>query len=147
MPTAAKLIGAALFAVLAWIVSEQVKLFLPSEGTGTGMLSPINALIGLVMGWRIAGARAGDGITPSTGYGLTTVFATTFWALLVWAAYEMINRAWRGRYEGPVEALEAMGDLMFDYAVLIVEPRVVGFAVIGSFVCAMLTELAARRWS
>ncbi len=147
MPTAAKLIGAALFAALAWYVSEQVKLFLPSEGAGAGMFSPINALIGVAMGWRVMGARAGDGITPSTGYGLTTIFAAFFWCLLIWSGYEMMRRAWRGRYEGPVEALEAMGDLMIDYAVLIVEPRVIGAAVIGSFICAMLTEYTARRWS
>ena len=40
MPTAAKLIAAILFAALAYYVSEQVKLVLPSEGAGATMLSP-----------------------------------------------------------------------------------------------------------
>ena len=147
MPTAAKLIGAILFAALSYYVSEQIKPQLPSEGAGATLLSQVNALFGLVMGWRIMGMNAGQGFVPATGFGLTTVFAITFWGLLVWSAYEMIRRAMRGRYEGPVEALLGMANLMVDYAMLIVVPAVVGSAVIGSFICAMITEASARRWS
>jgi hypothetical protein len=146
MPTASKLVGAVLFAALAYYVSEQVKLGLP-EGMAANLLSPINALIGLIMGWRLVGGRAGEGFVPATGYGLTTVFATTFWGLLIWSAYEMIRRAWRGRYDDPFEALFAMADLGLSYSTLIVTPPVVGSAVIGSFVLAMIVEFVSHRWS
>ena len=147
MPTAAKLFGAVLFAALAWYVSEQVKLVLPSEGAGAPLLSPINAFFGLVMGWRIMGRFAGQGFVPAIGYGLTTVFATTFWCLLVWSGYEMVVRATRGRYDGPMEALFGMSDLIIEYAALMVTPAAVGSAVIGAFVCAMVTEFVSHRWS
>lgn len=146
MPTAGKLIGAILFAALAFYVSEQVKLGMP-EGVAISLLSPINALLGLAMGWRIMGERAGEGFVPATGYGLTTVFAITFWSLLIWSGYEMLRRAVRGRYDGPMDAMVGMGDLMLEYATLIVTPPVVGAAVIGSFVCAMVTEYFSHRWS
>jgi hypothetical protein len=146
MPTAAKLIGAVLFGILSFYVSEQVKLGMP-EGMALGLLSPLNGLIGVIMGWRIMGARAGEGFVPATGYGLTTVFVVTFWCLLIWSAYEMIRRAVRGRYDGPVDALLGMSDVMLDYSTLIVTPAVVGSAVIGSFICAMITEFASHRWS
>lgn len=146
MPTAGKLIGAILFAALAFYVSEQVKLGIP-EGVALTLLSPINALLGLAMGWRIMGERAGEGFVPATGYGLTTVFAITFWSLLIWSGYEMLRRAVRGRYDGPMDAMLGMGDLMLEYATLIVTPPVVGSAVIGSFICAMVTEYFSHRWS
>ena len=147
MPTAAKLIAAILFAALAYYVSEQVKLVLPSEGAGATMLSPTNALFGAIMGWRVMGSNAGQGFVPATGFGLTTVFAATFWCILIWSAYEMIKRAMRGRFDGPIEALLGMSDLMLDYAALIVTPAVVGSAVIGSFICAMVVEFFSHRWS
>ena len=107
MPTAAKLIGALSFAALAWFVSDLIKPLLP-EGTQVGLLSPVNAFFGLLMGWRILGARAGEGIVSSVGYGLTAAVATVFWGLLAWAGYEMIVRSTRLYYDGPIEALQDM---------------------------------------
>ena len=147
MPTAAKLIGAILFAALAWYVSLEAKLLMPDEGRGATLLEPINALLGFAMGWRIMGARAGDGFVIAVGFGLTTVFAITFWSLLVWSGYGMIIRATRGRYTGPVDALEGMGDLMLEYAAMVVDPSVVGPAVLGSLACALITEYFSHRWS
>ena len=147
MPTAAKLIGAILFAALAWYVSLEVKLLMPDEGRGATLLAPMNALIGVAMGWRIMGQRAGAGFVPAIGFGLTTVFAITFWAILLWSGYTMIIRATRGRYTGPGDALEGMGDLMLEYARLIVDPTAVGPAVIGALICALITEYFSHRWS
>ena len=147
MPTAGKLIGAVLFAALAWYVSELVKQYLPLEGAGATLLSPVNGFFGLVMGWRVMGRHAGQGYMPALGFGLTTIFAITFWVLLIWSAYEMIKRAVRGRYDGPVEALLAMSDLMIENAVFLLEPQVLGTAVAGSLVLALVTEFFARRWS
>lgn len=147
MPTAAKLIGAILFTALVYYVSEEVRLLLPNEGRGATWLSPVNAFFGAVMGWRIAGKNAGTGFMPSAGFGLTTIFAVAFWALLIWAAYEMINRAVSGRYNGPVEALLSMSNLMVEYAILIFSPTVLMTAVAGSLGIGIVIEFCARRWS
>lgn len=141
------MIALILFAALAWFVSEQVKVVLPGEGRGATWLSQANAVLGGLMGWRIMGLRAGDGFTPAVGFGLTTVFATFFWSLLLWAGYETLQRALSRRYRDPIDAIEALGQLLLDYAILVVTPNIVGAAVIGSFICAMIVEYFARRWS
>jgi hypothetical protein len=146
MPTAAKLIGAIVFAALAWFVSDLVKPLLP-EGSQVGLLSPVNAFFGLIMGWRIMGRGAGNGYVPSLGYGLTTLAAIVFWCLLLWSGYEMTRRAMRLYYDGPMEALQEMAALMAEYARMAADPQVIGAAVIGSLLGAMLTEFFAKRWA
>ncbi len=146
MPTAAKLIGAIVFAALAWFVSDLIKPLLP-EGSQVGLLSPINALFGLLMGWRVMGRGAGRGYVPSMGFGLTTLAAIVFWSLLLWGGYEMTRRATRLYYDGPMEALQDMAIIMGDYAMIALDPQVIGAALVGAILCASLTEFFARRWS
>ena len=146
MPTAAKLIGAIAFAVLAYFVSDLVKPLLP-EGTQYGLLSPINAVFGFLMGWRIVGRAAGRGYVAAMGYALTTLAAIVFWCLLLWGSYEMLRRATRLRYDGPVEALQDMAFLMSEYAVLAATSQIVITAIVGAMLCGWLTEFFSRRWS
>ncbi|MEL7343772.1 MAG: TrgA family protein [Pseudomonadota bacterium] len=145
MPTAGKLIGAVLFAALAWYVSDLVKPLLP-DGTPTGMLSPVNAFFGVIMGWRLMGRRAGEGFVSATGLGITTGIAIVFWALLFWGGYEMIQRAMRLLYDGPFEALQNMAILMLEYGQLAGTPMVVGTMFFGSLVAAWVTDFFAQRW-
>lgn len=146
MPTAGKLIGAITFAAIAYFVSDLIKPLLP-EGTQSGLLSPVNALFGLMMGWRIMGRGAGRGYVSAMGFGLTTLVAVVFWSLLLWAGYEMIKRATRLYYDGPVEALQEMAKLMAEYARLAATPEVIGAALVGAVLGGFLTEFFARRWS
>jgi Flp pilus assembly pilin Flp len=147
MPTGPKLVAALMFGMLAYFCSDLAGQLLP-EGSRTNWLSPLNGLIGVVMGWRICGARAGDGLVASLGYGLTTVFAITFWAILIWAGYDMTKNSMRMRYDGPVEALQEMGVTMVEYARMVATgPDVIGSIVIGALVCAWVTEFFSRRWT
>ncbi|MGI1661442.1 TrgA family protein [Palleronia sp. KMU-117] len=146
MPTAAKLIGAIVFAALAWFVSDLIKPLLP-EGSQVGLMSPVNAFFGLIMGWRIMGRGAGNGYVSSWGYGLTTLAAIVFWCLLLWSGYEMTRRAMRLYYDGPMEALQEMAVLMAEYARIAIDPQVIGAAVIGALLGAMLTEFFSKRWA
>ena len=120
MPTGAKLIGGIAFAFLAYFVSDLIKPLLP-EGTQVGWFSPLNAIIGWLMGWTIMGKGAGDSYRKTFGYGLTTLVATAFWCILVWAGYEMLQNSIRLRYDGPIEALQAMalGQAIGDAVVLV----------------------------
>ncbi|MBT8408865.1 MAG: TrgA family protein [Alphaproteobacteria bacterium] len=145
MPTAAKLIAAISFMILAWLISEQLKEVLP-EGSALDLFAPINALVGLVMGWRIAGTRAGDGVTAAIGNGLTTVCSAFFWGILIWSAYDMFRRSVRGRYGSPMDAIADLFNQMVDYGALVVDPAVVATAVFGSVVCALIVEIANRKW-
>ena len=59
MPTGGKLIGAIVFAIFAYFISDLIKPLLP-EGTGVGWFSPVNAIIGLLMGRELMVRRAGE---------------------------------------------------------------------------------------
>ena len=146
MPTAGKLIGAIVFAALAYFITDLIKPLLP-EGSRVGWFSPANALVGLAMGWTIMGRCAGKTYRQSFGFGLTTLAATVFWCLVVWSGYEMLRRSMRMYYDGPVEALQEMAQLMIDYAKLAAVNEVIIPAIVGALFVSWLTEFFARRWS
>ena len=139
MPTGGKLVGAVLFAVLAYFVSDLVKPLLP-EGTPAGLLSPTNAVIGFLMGWTIMGKGAGATYRQSLGYGLTTVAAITFWSLLLWAGMKMYDRAIKLWFDGPMEALQKMAEFALEYALILKDQQVLGAMVAGGILGGLLTE-------
>lgn len=145
MPTAPKLVAALLFALLTWVVSGLVKQQMP-EGTQAAYLAAVNGFLALILGWRITGSRAGDGMVSAVGVGITTVFAIAFYSVLAWAAWEMQEKAWKMVYGTPVDALQDMTALMVDYGQLMLDPGVLGTMFIGGIIVAMLTEVSARRW-
>lgn len=146
MPTGGKLVGAIVFAMLAYWLSDLVKPLLP-ENKSAGLMSEFNALIGLVMGWKIMGKGAGETYRQTFGYGLTTVAATVFWCLTMWAGYEMLRQAIRKRFDGPMEALREMAQLFLDYGRLIAVQDIIWPAIVGGLFLAWVTHFFARRWS
>jgi len=145
MPTAARLVAALLLAALAVAVSEMVKPLLP-EGTDFGYFTWINAVLGVLCGWRIVGRRVGHGIGASVATGLTGMGALVFWAIFIQAGYEMLRISLRSRYGGPVEALEDMLRIAIDHAQLLLAPHIVATLLAGGIVAGVAAELANRWW-
>jgi hypothetical protein len=141
-----KLVAALLFGALAFFVSDLVKPLLP-DGTQFGLFSVVNLLVGMLMGWRVSGARAGHSVRASLGYGLTTMVATVFWCLFIWAGYLMVQSSMRLRYDGPVEALQDMASMMIEYAQTMATPSVLGSLLVGALFFGWLTEQVARRYT
>jgi hypothetical protein len=146
MPTASKLIAALLFGALAFFVSDLIKPLL-EEGTQVGWFSLVNPIVGAVMGWRISGARAGYSMRASLGYGITTVAATVFWCLFIWAGYLMVEASMRLRYDGPMDALQDMGAMMIEFAGTMATPTVLGSLLVGALFFGWLTEQVSRRYT
>ena len=146
MPTGGKLVGAICFAILAYFISDLIKPLLP-EGTAVGWFSPVNAVIGMMMGWSIMGRGAGETYRQAFGYGFTTLAGIVFWGLVAWSGYEMLKRSMRLYYDGPVEALQEMAALFVEYGRLAAVQEVIIPAVVGTIFFAWLTEYFARRWS
>ncbi|MEL6645573.1 MAG: TrgA family protein [Pseudomonadota bacterium] len=146
MPTAPKLVAALLFALLTWVVSGLFKQQMP-EGTQAAYLAAVNCALALILGWRITGSRAGDGMVAAIGVGITTVFAIAFYSILAWAAWEMQERAWKMAYVNPMEALQDMADLMLEYGTMLIDPGLLGTMFIGGIIAAALTEVSATRWA
>ena len=148
MPTGGRLIGALFFCMLAYFISDLIKpLLVESHGFKLGWFSPVNAVVGLVMGWQVIGKTAGKTYWNSFGMGLTTLAATVFWCLVIWAAREMIDRSMRMSYDGAVEALQDMTQIFAEYAVLIADEPIIIAAFFGALFCGWVTEFFARRWS
>ncbi len=145
MPTAGRLMGAIAFAALAYYLSELYKPLMP-EDANPGRLSEINALVGAIVGWVIAGKRAGSGTRSAIGYGLTTAAAVIFWCLFVHAFNEMLERALNVSYDGGMEAVVAVFDLMLEFAQPMLTQSYIIAAIIAALAAGLITELFGQRY-
>ena len=146
MPTAAKLVAALCVVAVAWIGATYFIPALP-ESTPVGLLRESAALIGFLCGWLILGRSSGRGYSATMGTGISTTVATAFWLLLIWSGYEMIVRSTKMMYDGPMDAVLGMFDLMVWYGGMMLTPEVLGTLVIGGVLAGLATEWASRRWS
>ncbi len=145
MPTAAKLVAAAAFALLAFFAAEIFKPYMP-EGTQFGLLSPVSALIGLLSGWMVMGALAGQGWVPAINNGVRTSLTAVFFALVIFSIEEMIQIAMRKLYDGPGDAILGAFKLASEFAVMLLTPEMLILLIGGGALCGLFTEWTARRW-
>ena len=146
MPTAAKLVAAIWFALLAWFAAELAKNYLP-ESTRYGLMTYIVGFFGLLTGWIFLGRRAGDTMAAAYSYGFSSSVILTFWSVFYFAFETMIHRSLDKRYRGPTEALMAMVDLMREYIMYVLKPDILFILIVGGFFGGWLTEKAARKWA
>ncbi|MEQ8402640.1 MAG: TrgA family protein [Roseovarius sp.] len=146
MPTAGKLISAIGLAALGWQATQTVKAIWPIE-EDFGHFSLFTAVLGLLVGWWVMGNRIGRGYMAAIGAGLTGLGAFLFWEFLLLSFYEMIQRSLDLRYEGPVEAIQGMFEIAFEYAQNIYYWPLIGFLVLGAVVIALIAEVFTRRIS
>lgn len=145
MPTAAKLAAAVLFAALGWAAAEAYKLGVP-ERTVWGQFSAISAGIGLLCGWFVMGGLAGQGYRAAIGYGLRTAVTMVFWIMVAMSTWLMILRSMSLRYDGPMEAVVGIFDLMIENAQPLATVAVIATLTAGGMLGGALTEWVGRRW-
>lgn len=146
MPTGARLMAAISLAVLAFVLSGMVVPLMP-ESTDFGYFLPLNVLLGLVVGWRVMGKRAGRGIVAAINNGLAGVFVLMLWAIFLQAANEMVRLALRNRYDDPFEAIVAVFQIGAEFGVIIATLPIGVALVVGAVITGLLTEFAYNRWS
>jgi len=145
MPTAAKALAACWFAGVGVVAAEAFKPLMPPE-TVFGMFVPICAALGVIAGWRVAGAHAGHGYNAAVTTGLRTSVTLLFWALLLFSLREMLLRSMNRRYSGPTEALVGTFDIVIDNVALMGDPAFIGALVVGGIGGGLFAEWGARRW-
>ena len=145
MPNAAALCAAVSLAVIAFVVSRQIMPLFP-DGKDFGYFTLINMSIGLAVGWRVMAPRVGKGFTAGINNGLTGVVVMVFWGLFVQGCYEMFRLAMRNRYDGPFEAVLAIFEIGYDYAVFIAQPNIILTLLIGAICAGLVTEHVSRIW-
>lgn len=144
MFTMPKLVGAVLFAVLAWYVSQLIKPLFP-DGYDPGRFAEGNAVIGLGVGWVVAGSRAGNGWSAGLSAGLTAAAALVFWGLLLNCIYEMLRLSLRRQYDGPVEAIIGVFRLMMENLLLMINAPVLITLFGGAAIIGLVIELVSRK--
>jgi hypothetical protein len=145
MPTLSKLLSAIIFAAIAFFAAEFVKLEI-TEGMNFAKFSEICASIGLMNGWMVMGCLVGQGYKASIGYGLRTAVTMTVWCMLFTSTALMLRKAFRQRYDGPMESLVDIFKLSIENAPLLIAPPVIGTLVLGGMIGGFAAEWAKRRW-
>jgi hypothetical protein len=145
MPTAAKLFSAVAFAIAAYVAADVYKLGVPDR-TVWGAFNLISAAIGMLCGWLVMGGLAGRGYRAAIGYGLRTMVTVVFWILLAFSTYMMIMRSMNKVYDGPMEALVGIFDLMIENAAPMANTTMIGTLFAGGIVSGMIVEWVGRRW-
>ena len=145
MPTAAKLAASVAFALIALLIAQ---LYIPQlpKGTQLGYFRPITAAIGAAVGWFVMGPLAGRGYRAAAESGIRTSVTVVFWALLGFSIYIMVDRSMKMMYDGPMEAVLGVFQLMFEYGKKMLVPSVIGAVIIGGMLGGQFTEWTGRRW-
>ena len=146
MPTMGRLVGAILFAGLAWYTSLLIIPLFPVE-TNLGLFQEVNTFFGLIAGWTVAGPRAGLGYVAAFSYGLTALVAMVVMALLFNSSVVRVEQSLRKRYDGPGEALTDVFQMFVDHAIMMATPEIIGTLLIGGIVGGLVTEFFGQRFS
>jgi hypothetical protein len=146
MPTMGRLVGAILFAGLAWYTSFLIIPLFP-VGTNLGLFQEVNTFFSLIAGWTVAGPRAGLGYVAAFSYGLTALVAMVVMALFFNSSVVMVEQSLRKRYDGPGEAVTDVFQMFVDHAIMMATPEIIGTLLIGGIVGGLVTEFFGRRFS
>jgi hypothetical protein len=145
MPTISKLIAAVFFGVTAFFAAEAYKLGMP-EGTQYGQFNALCAVIGLACGWVVMGNLTGKGYRQSAGTGMRTSVTFVVWALLACSIVLMVRKAFKKRYDTPMEAIVDIFALGLEHGLKVFTPEVLGILLVGGVVGGLSAEWAKKRW-
>lgn len=145
MPTAAKLLAALSLGLLAMIVSEQFKPQMPPQ-FAFGNFTFVNAAFALVIGWKLIGARVGQGRIMAINSGVTAVLALLVVLLFYHSSRLMLLQSMNATYDGLVDALQDVVRKMLEYGLLLGTTEIITTLVIGAVISGLLSDFAARRW-
>ena len=147
MPTAAKLVSALAFALVAFWATVAYIPHLP-EGTDAGYLREIMVVLGLIIGWLSMGRNVGRGYMEAVSYGLRGSVLLVFWGLLGFACYIMLLRSTRQIYRADVgKALLDVPNIMMGYGKLLMAQDVLIALGVGGVLAGLAAEWASQRWS
>jgi hypothetical protein len=145
MPTAGKFVTALGLAALGWIASEMIRDLMPPH-TDFGTFNYVNAVLGLLCGWFVAGTRLGYGYRYGLSAGLTGIVALVFWGLFLQSFNQMIAESLRKRYGGPFEAFEGMFNIAVDYGQYLLNGPLWAVLLGGGLLFGLIGEWAEQKW-
>ncbi|WP_425090938.1 TrgA family protein [Tropicimonas sp. S265A] len=145
MPTGAKLLGAILFALTGALAAWIGIPGLP-DGRQAGLLIPIATLSGAYFGWTLAGAHDTSTLRKSLVLSFRTMVLMFISTMFFIAGEEAYQRSIKLRYDGPVEAVTDIANLMIFFGEMAVQPAVLTVMGLGVIVGAVFVSWAGRVW-
>jgi hypothetical protein len=145
LPTASKLMAAVCFAVVGWIMANYYAMNMP-DASAAGPIREGAAVIGLFVGWAVMGPSAGKGYVEAAGAGIKTAFVLAVVALFMLALREMLQNSVKMRYEGALDAILDVFQVMAQRSHGLLSLGVFGTILVGGIAAGLLTENAGRRW-
>lgn len=145
MPTAAKLVSAVLFALLGFFIADLYAKGI-TTGARTTWLREGATVISLLCGWRVMGVLVGKGNTAAIGSGVRTALTAVFFTLLTFSIYEMVVISTKGRYDGPMEAVLAVFEIIVEKGQGLLTPEIIGSMLVGAALAGIAAEATSRRW-
>ena len=70
-----------------------------------------------------------------------------FFTLLGFSIYLMVKKSYKMAYDGPMEAVLGVFQLMMEYGQMMLVPDVLGVLAVGGALGGVVTEWAGRRWA
>ncbi|MGY9036554.1 MAG: TrgA family protein [Rhodobacterales bacterium] len=145
MPTAARLTAAVCLALMGYALSRMIMPLMPTS-TQFGYFIPTNIALGLVVGWRVIGSRAGGGVSEGITNGVTGAVVLVFWGLFVQSGREMIEKAMMHRFDGVGDALVGMIGIGAEYFLIMATVPIIAVVLLGGAVSGIVTNLINRRF-
>ncbi|MBL9073059.1 MAG: TrgA family protein [Tabrizicola sp.] len=145
MPTGAKLMAAASFAVVGWVLANFYAMNMP-DASAAGPIREVAALVGAITGWKVMGPAVGKGYVEAAGAGVRTAIVLAVAALFLLALAEMLDNSVKMRYDGALEALLDIFQTMARRSGALLSVGVFGTILFGGVLGGLLTENAGRRW-
>jgi len=145
MLTAARLFSAILLAALCWLVSEMIRPLMP-ESTVFGWFNYVNSALGLIIGWRMIGAKAGAGLVNAISNGITAIVTLVFFGLFIHALNELLRSSVRRAYQDPLKWIEDMFRIGAEFGALVLNPGVALVLVAGGVAIAIIAEVINSVW-
>jgi hypothetical protein len=145
MPTGAKLMAAASFAVVGWVLANFYAVNMP-DAAAAGPIREVAALVGAITGWKVMGPSVGKGYVEAAGAGIKTSIVLAVAALFLLALAEMLDNSVKMRYDGALDAFLDIFQTMAKRSGALVSLGVFGTILFGGVVGGLLTENAGRRW-
>ena len=145
MPTGAKLMAAASFAVVGWVFANYYAMNMP-DASAAGPIREGAAVIGALVGWQVMGPSVGKGYVEAAGAGVKTAVVLAVVALFLLALREMLDNSVKMRYDGAMDAILDVFETAVKRTQAMVSLGVFATLLIGGIVGGLLTENAGRRW-
>jgi hypothetical protein len=145
MPTAAKLVSAVLFAFLGLFAAQLYAQGI-TTGARTTWLREGATVISLMCGWLVMGKLVGKGTSAAIGSGIRTALTAVFFTLLIFAIYEMVVISTKGRYDGPMEAVLAVFEIIVEHGRGLLTAEIIATVLGGGALAGIAAEATSRRW-